>query len=62
MNVFLIVFYFKGDIHATIQFKGVVNKKDDIIKNIVAGMKTLLSDKSCKKVQVTFMSVKENNK
>jgi len=53
----------KGDIHATIQFKGVVNKKDNnIIKTIVSGMKTLLTDKSCKKVNVTYMSVKENNK
>jgi len=53
----------KGDTHATIQFKGVVNKKDnEIIKTIVAGMTTLLTDKSCKKVNVTYMSVKENNK
>jgi len=54
---------FKGDIHAAIQFKGIVKKKDNnIIKTIVAGMKTLLTDKSCKKVNVTYMSVKENNK
>ena len=52
----------KGDIHATIQFKGVVNKKDNTIKVIVAGMKSLLKDKSCKKINVAYMSVKENNK
>jgi hypothetical protein len=52
----------KGDIHATIQFKGVVNKTDDTIEVIVAGMKSLLKDKGCKKINVTYMSVKENNK
>jgi hypothetical protein len=62
MNVFFNCVLLKGDIHATIQFKGVVNEKDNTIKNIVAGMKTLLTDNSCIKVQVTYMNVKENNK
>ena len=63
MNVFFLLCLLKGDIHATIQFKGVVNKKENnIIMIIVAGMKTLLTGKSCEKVEVTCMNVKENNK